>query len=166
MTARIANIGNAPGTFPGIVTLDGDNVAKNDLTLSAESLGAVTLKFVPPTNGEHILKFGGLSENLTVKKMIDKQVELKYDNDYFGASLSAGAGHIIDFSPPATPFTVKQIKVFGRLSAKVPGYENNPFDLQILDKNLKVIYTSTYTYNKFSRPRRLGEFRRSGCPGK
>ena len=91
-----------------------------------------------------------LSENLTVKKIIDKQVELKYDNDYFGASLSAGAGHIIDFSPPATPFTVKQIKVFGRLSAKVPGYENNPFDLQILDKNLKVIYTSTYTYNKFS----------------
>ena len=59
VTARIANIGNAPGTFPGIVTLDGDNVAKNDLTLSAESLGAVTLKFVPPTNGEHILKFGG-----------------------------------------------------------------------------------------------------------
>jgi hypothetical protein len=48
-------------------------------------------------------------------------------------------------------FTITKLKIVGFLSPKADkGVENKTFDLQILDKDLKVIYTVTYPYSKFS----------------
>lgn len=82
---------------------------------------------------------------------VPKEVELKYDNNKSRDALSYTGGHIVDFSPPTTPFIVKTIRVAGFLSPKADkGVENKTFDLEILDKDLKVIYTVAYPYSRFS----------------
>jgi hypothetical protein len=86
---------------------------------------------------------------------VAKEVELKYDNGKARDGLSMRGGHIVDFSPPTTPFTITKLKIDGFLSIMADtGVENKTFDLEILDKDLKVIYTVTYHYSKFpfSRP--------------
>jgi hypothetical protein len=81
-----------------------------------------------------------------------KEVELKYDNGKARDSISFwGGGHIVDFTPPATPFTIKTIKIAGFLSTREDkDIGKREFDLEILDKDLKVIHTATYPYSKFS----------------
>jgi M6 family metalloprotease-like protein len=152
VTARVANMGNVAGTYPAVLSVNGNEAAKDNRPVAAGGLDTITMKFVPAGDGSHVIDLGGLQKNLVVKKIIKKEIELKYDTDKSRSTLSYWGGHILDFSPPATPMTVKQVKIFGRLSLKLPGFENNPFDLLILDKNLKVVYTSTYAYNKFSDP--------------
>ena len=45
-----------------------------------------------------------------------EDVELKYDDGTAGAFLAAGGyGYIIDFLPPAMPFTIKKVKICGVL---------------------------------------------------
>jgi M6 family metalloprotease-like protein len=151
VAARVANIGDAPGTFRDALTVDGKEAAKGDLMLKPGSIATLDLKFIPVSDGKLNISFAGLSQIVVVKKLIDKEVELKYDNGKVREMLSSGAGYIIDFSPPATPFTLKKVKIFGMLSPKAEkGSENTPFELRVLDTNMKLIYTSATTYSKFS----------------
>ncbi len=83
-----------------------------------------------------------------------KEAELKYDDGQARDSISTASpsfgGHIVDFSPPAiTFFTIKKIRIAGLLSSDAEGVEGKTFDLQILDKNLKVLHSATYPYTEF-----------------
>jgi hypothetical protein len=77
-------------------------------------------------------------------------VELKYDDGTRRDSLSTTGGHIVDYSPPSTPFTITKIRIAGVLSSSATGITGKTFDLQILDKDLKVLYSETYPYTKFT----------------
>jgi hypothetical protein len=83
-------------------------------------------------------------------KPITKEFELKYDDGSARDSISFWkGGHIVEFYPPSTPFTINSIRIAGVLSPKATDIEGRTFDLQILDNDLKVIYSETYPYNKF-----------------
>jgi hypothetical protein len=83
-----------------------------------------------------------------------KEVELKYDDgqarDCISTVSPSFGGHIVDFSSPAMPFTIKKVRIAGGISsfARVLA-KGKTFDLQILDKNLKVLYSATYPYTRF-----------------
>ena len=81
-----------------------------------------------------------------------KEVELKYDDgrpDGNGFAIGgSGRGYIVQFSPPATPLTITKVRIFGKLYGT--GYENQTFDAQIWDKDLKEIHSASYPHTKFS----------------
>jgi hypothetical protein len=77
--------------------------------------------------------------------------ELKYDDgtarDYISAQVPYVGGHIVDFSPPATPFTINKVRIAGVLYGE--GLEEKTFDLEIWDKNLNILHSATYPYTMF-----------------
>jgi len=150
--AKVKNTGVSEGTYTATLTLDGVKVETKDIVVAPGATETVNFSLAKDKAGTYTLAVGELSSSLTLKqKLMAKEVELKYDSNKARDALSGRGGHIVDFSPPTTPFTIKTIKIAGILSTRADkGVENNTFDLQILDKNLKVIYTVTYPYSRFS----------------
>lgn len=151
ITAVVKNIGGSEGTYAMILTVDGVSVETEEVALMPGSSKEVTFSLVKDTAGTYEIRIGELSSSLTVKeKLVVREVELKYDDGTAEDALSYwSGGHIVDFSPPATPFTIKKIRIAGLLAGE--GTESLNFDLQILDKDLKVLYSATYPYSKFTR---------------
>jgi hypothetical protein len=149
ITAEISNNGGSEGTYSAVLTIDGATAETKEVTLVAGASETVTFSLIKDTPGTYQVGIGGLTSSLTVQeKLVVKEVELKYDDGLARDSLSNTGGHIVDFSPPATPFTIQEIRIAGLLYGT--GLEGKTFDLQILDKDLKVLHSATYPYTKFS----------------
>jgi hypothetical protein len=153
VTAEVKNTGGIEGTYTAVLTVDGATVETIGVALVPGASKTVTFSLVKDTPGTYQVGIGGLTSSLTVKeKLVVKEVELKYDDGTARDCISTAApmfgGHIVDFSPPATPFTIKKIRVFGVLYGK--GLEDRKFDVEILDKDLKAVYSATHPYTKFT----------------
>jgi len=153
VTAEVKNTGGSEGTYAAVLTVDGATVETEEVTLAAGTSKTITFSMVKDKPGTYQVSIGGLTSSLTVKqKLVAKEVELKYDDGTAGGCIStvtpAFGGHIVDFSPPATPFTIKKIRIFGVIYGK--GLEDKKFDVEILDKDLKAVYSATYPYTKFT----------------
>jgi hypothetical protein len=83
----------------------------------------------------------------------EKEVELKYDDGGAEGSASVGAagGFRVSFSPPATPITIRAVKLFSSLNGS--GFETQTTQLKILDKQLKVLHSVQKPASEFSRDR-------------
>ncbi len=80
--------------------------------------------------------------------LVIKELELKYDDGLNEASFSsAGGGYLVDFTPPASPFTINAVGICGKLSEKTPDRDN--FDLEIWDKNNEVLYSNSFPITEF-----------------
>jgi hypothetical protein len=150
IAAEVSNIGGSAGTYTAVLTVDGATVETEDVALAGGESQTVTFSLVKDTPGTYQVGIGELTSTLTVKqKLVAKEVELKYDDGLARDSLSySDGGHIVDFSPPATPFTIKELWIAGGLYGT--GLESKTFDLQILAKDLKVLHSTTYPYTKFT----------------
>jgi hypothetical protein len=151
LTARVANTSDIQGVYTTILSVDGTEADRKDLTMAAGSTQTVVFKFTPVANGGHIIKVGALELNLAVKKTVQKEIELKYDSGTPRDALSVDGGYAVDFSPPAAPMIIKQVNIAAMFSPKADKSPvNNSFDLEILNKGMKPIYAATYPYNQFS----------------
>ncbi|MCX6009774.1 MAG: hypothetical protein NTW48_07070 [Chloroflexi bacterium] len=113
VTARVKNIGGSEGIYTAVLTIDGATVETKEVALAPGASETVTFSLVKDTPGTYQVGIGELTSSLTVKqKLVAKEFELKYDDDTARDSISAQVpwlgGHIVDFSPPATPFTIKR----------------------------------------------------------
>lgn len=149
ITAKITNVGGSEGTYTAVLMVDGIEVERKDITLPAGTTKTVSFTLAKDTPGTYKVAIGELMSSLVIKKkLVAKEVELKYDDGTARDSLSFWAGgHIVVFSPPATPFTVKKVRIAGGLYGT--GLEDRKFDVEILDKELKVLHSATYSYTKF-----------------
>jgi hypothetical protein len=149
ITAVVENTGGSEGTYTAVLTVDGATVETKEVVLAAEESKTVSFSLVKDTHGTYQVGIDGLTSSLTVKqKMVAKEVELKYDDGQAREAIPWFGGIIVDFSPPATPFTIKMIRIAGGLYAT--GLEEKTFDLEIWDQSLKVLYSATYPYTKFA----------------
>ena len=79
---------------------------------------------------------------------LPKEVELKYDDGRADGGYALGGwGYLVQFSPPATPFTITKVKIYGNLYGT--GYENRTFDVQIWDEALKEKHSASYPHTEF-----------------
>jgi len=152
VTAEVRNSGGSEGNYSAVLTVDGATVETKQVTLTAGTSETVSFSLVKDKPGTYQIEIGGLPSSLTVKqKLVPKEVKLKYDDGQARGSICTVSphfgGHIVDFSPPATPFTIKKIWIDGELYAT--GLELKTFDVQVLDKDLKVLHSATYPYTKF-----------------
>jgi len=152
VTAEVKNAGGSEGTYNAILTVDGVQVETKNVAVSPGTSEVVTFSLVKDTPGTYQIGIGGLTSSLIVKpKMVAKEFELKYDDgetrDFICTVSPYFGGHIVDFLPPSIPFTIKKVRIAGVIYAK--GLENKTFDLEIWNKDQKVLHKATYPYTTF-----------------
>jgi hypothetical protein len=79
------------------------------------------------------------------------EVELKYDNnslkEYLPVSAPSFTGYLVVFTPTTVRFTVKKIRINGMVAAWGK-YEDKSIEVQIWDKDRKVVYQAGYPDTK------------------
>lgn len=154
VTVKVKNTGGSEGVYTAILTVDGATVETKEVAPALGASETVTFSLVKDTPGTYKIGIGGQTSSLTVKqKLVAKEFELKYDNGqargYVSASVPWVGGHIVDFAPPATPFTIKKVRVAGVINPRAGVVEGKTFDVEIWDKGQKVLHGATYPYTKF-----------------
>ncbi len=147
VTAKIANIGKVQGTYTAILMVNDAEVERKNVTILPEDAQIVTFKLIKDIAGTYTVKVAGLTKILVVKKLIAKEIELKYDDGSARDALSSGGGYLVDFSPSAASFTIKKIKLLGGVFGT--GWEENKFEVEIWDKDRRVLYRETYPVTRF-----------------
>jgi len=152
MTAVVENIGGIEGTYAAMLTIDGVLVEAQEVAIAPGSSKIITFSLVEEIPGTYEIAIGDLTSTLTIEeKLVAKEFELKYDDgttDWSQAIGGLGRGHIVQFSPSSTPFTITKVKILGNLYGT--GYENLTFDVQIWDSEQKEIHSASYPHTEFS----------------
>lgn len=155
ITAVVKNTGGSEGTYAVLLTLDGVTVEAKEVTITPGSSKVVTFSLVKDAPGTYEIGIGELSSTLMVKgKSIPevKEVELKYDDGSSDGLMAigrdSGTGYLVQFSPPATPFTITKVKIYGNLYGT--GYENLEFIVEIWDNEQEMIHSVSYPHTKFT----------------
>jgi len=149
---EVRNTGGSEGVYTAILTVDGLDAETKEVTIAPSTSKKVTFSLVKDTPGTYQIGIGGLTSSFAVKpKLVAKEFELKYDDgqarDAIGTIPPYFGGYVVDFSPPATPFTIRKACIAGGIYAR--GLENKTFDVEIWNKDQKVLHRATYPYTKF-----------------
>ena len=157
ISAEVTNIGSAGGGYSAILFVDGKKFGTKDIDLEPGSSQTVTFSLTKNDAGAYKIGIGAKSATLTVKsKLVAKQVELKYDDglarDYL-ALVKPCTGYSVGFVSPPDPYRVSRVRIFG-LAYGSPEFDS---DLQICDKDNKVLYATSFPGDKFPLRRRLGD---------
>ncbi|MBM3142640.1 MAG: hypothetical protein FJ005_06300 [Chloroflexi bacterium] len=146
VTARVKNTGGSDGIYTATLTVDGAQVETKDITVTPGATETVNFSLARDKAGTYQVAIGELRSSLTVKpKLVAKEVELKYDNDKpYEYLVSVDGGWLVDFLPPVTPFTIQKIRLFGSR-----GSQERTFELEIWDKDHKVLFKEAYPSSKF-----------------
>jgi hypothetical protein len=147
ISAKIANIGKVQGTYTAVLIVNKVEAARKDVTIPLEATQLVTFQLKKDTGGNYAIELGGLSKNLTVRKLASKEVELKYDDGIARDSISSCGGYLVDFTPPALPFTLKKVSIFGAIRGEQKA-EN--FEVEVWDKDAKVLTSIKLPVTKFA----------------
>lgn len=149
VTAKVANISNSQGSYTATLAINEAEAEKKPLTIPPEGTEVVTFKVTKQDSGTYTVKLGELSQTFVVKKLATKEMELKYDDGTARDYLTPGTklGYLVDFTPPATPFKIKIVRIMGALYRS--GWEGKEFEVAIVDKDKKVLHKATYPVTKF-----------------
>jgi len=146
ITAQVKNTGGSQGVYSATLTVDGAEVEKKDITVAPGATETVTFSLARPKAGTYQAAVGGRSASLTVKpKLVAKEVELKYDDGNADGFSSVGGGYLVDFPTPTIPFTIRKIRLFGSLR----GFSQGSFEVEIWDKNRRLLHKEVYPDTKF-----------------
>jgi hypothetical protein len=150
ITAEVANTGGMPGNFDEPLLMDGKQAATKLITIQPGSSKTLTYTVKQGKTGKHTVELGGVNASFTVRGMVEKDIELKYDNDKSEDALWAGVGggFLICFDPPTKPFGLKRVRICGGVYGV--SWEGKTFDLYVLDSDMKsMTYSQTYAMAKF-----------------
>jgi hypothetical protein len=152
VTSEVRNTGGSEGVYTAVLTVDGVEAEKKDITVAPGATETVTFTMVKDKAGTYQIAIGERSSSLTVKpKLVAKEIELKYDDGKAdGYLVSVSGGWLVDFKLPVIPFTVQKIRLFGSRSL-----ESGIFEIEIWDKDRKVLYKEAYPRTKFPESKSL-----------
>jgi hypothetical protein len=150
VTAEVTNTGGMPGNFDEPLMVNGKQAATRVVTIQPGYSKTLTYTITQNKVGKYTVQLGDVSANLVVTGMVQRDVELKYDNDKSEDALWAGnnGGFIVRFDPPDKPFAIKKVRICGGLYGTA--WEGKNFELYILDGDMKsVVYDQQYAVAKF-----------------
>jgi hypothetical protein len=119
VTATVKNIGDVTGTYAAIFTIDGQEASKKDITIEPGNNKEASFQFSKTAPGTYSLAIGNSSATMTVYGW--KPYKIQYDESdgsQMGIYVSGENGHIVHFTPPAKPFRVQTIRIFGMAKIK------------------------------------------------
>jgi hypothetical protein len=152
VTAVVANVGGTGGIFNVVLSVDTEKSGSKSVQLDPGASQTVTFPLSKDTAGTYQVEIGDASGTFTVKpKMVAKQAEIKYDGgfpkDYLGLDKPA-TGYLVSCVPPSTPFVINDIRIMG-LNYGGKGAQLKDLDVQVWDKNMKVLYQAVLDSKKF-----------------
>ncbi len=156
VTAEVKNTGGSQGVYTAILTVDGAKVETKEVTIAHGKTEAIKFSLVKDKSGTYQVAVGGISSTLVVRpRMVAKEIELKYDNGIAKACVGTWipgerGGRLVDFTPPSATFTIKKVRIYGTIfSLYGTTWQGKDFDLEIWDKDRKILYSAKHPYDKF-----------------
>jgi hypothetical protein len=150
VTAEVANTGGLPGNFDEPLMVNGKQAATKVTTIQPGSSKMLIYTITQNKTGKYTVQLEDVSANLVVTGMVERDIELKYDNDKSEDALWAGnnGGFLVRFDPPSKPFAVRRVRICGGLYGTA--WEGKNFELFILDGDMKsVVSDQQYAIAKF-----------------
>jgi len=159
ISALIANTGGAAGNYSATLSVDGKKVESKAVNLDPGATQSVTFSLSKDEAGTYEIEIGDRSAELTVtSKRVAAPVELKYDEgvakDYLSL-VKPCTGYSVSFVSPPDPFVINKVRVFGLVYGS-PGYHIGDSELQILNKDYKVLYATPFNGEDFPLRTRMG----------
>jgi len=114
VSTTVTNSGDVSGNYKAVLLIDGKEADQRDVSVGPGGTEKVTFQVTKDAPGSYELAIGDSTATLSVYEW---PYTIKYDlgNVYEELlSVSGEYGHIVLFSPPATPFKVQKIEVYGR----------------------------------------------------
>jgi len=159
ISAQVTNIGRAVGVYSATLSVDGKKIDTKDIIVDPGSTQTVTFSLSKDKASTYEIGIGEGRATFTVKsKLVAKQVELEYDDGLAKDCLSLVkpcTGYLVGFVSPPDPFTISKVRVFGLVYGS-PGFHIGDSDLQIWDKDKKVLYATSFPGEKFPLRTRMG----------
>ena len=87
-------------------------------------------------------------QQTSTPSVVPTEVELKYDDGTPESFTSSSrGGYLVSFTPPSIPFAINKIRMCGMTFGS--GWEDTEFEVQIWDKEQKVLYSASYPFTLF-----------------
>ena len=150
VTAQVVNSGAMPGNFDEPLLVNGVKAASKITTLQPGSTRTITYVIDPNKPGDYSVTLFNASAGFSIKAMVEREVELKYDTGDSRDALWAGynGGFLISFEPQNPPFRINKVRICGAVYGF--GWEGKTFELFILDSDMKSsIYDQVFAISKF-----------------
>lgn len=112
VSTTVTNTGGVQGIYTAVLTIDGQQADKKVVTIGAGGTEAVTFQVNKSAPGSYKLEIG---ESTALLNVYQWPYRIQYDlGSAYGEPLSVGGdyGHIVHFSPPATPFKIQKVELY------------------------------------------------------
>lgn len=157
VTVEVSNIGETAGTYTAVLTINGVERERKDVSIAPAATEVVTFELTEATSGKYDIAIESLERTLTVFEV--KKYLLKRDTGVIsgGWALWDPRGQWVQFSPPVTPFKIEKIFVRGERT-DFREAEEKTYTIKIWDKDFsREYYSCDYPYTKFSTDRTMVE---------
>ena len=114
VSTSVTNTGGIPGIYKAVLTIDGKQADQKDVSVGPGESQSVSFQVTKTAPGTYELAIDNSSATLNVYKW---PYTIQYDLGNVAQqslSLSGDYGHIVHFTPPATPFKIQKIDVYGQ----------------------------------------------------
>jgi hypothetical protein len=107
----VLNTGDVEGIYRAALTVDGKEVDQKDVSVGAKETAVITFQVAEAATGSYKLAIGESTATLNVYEWPYK---IQYDlGDLENLlSIAGDLGHVVRFTPPATPFIVQKIELY------------------------------------------------------
>ena len=152
MSAEVSNNGGMEGVYRATLSIEGTGMQTKDIDLEPGTSQTVNFQFFRDKPGTYEIAIGNANASYTVgPKLMPQEVEVKNDNsiakDYLSV-VKPFTGYLVGFTAPPGVFTISAVRVNGLIYGG-HGFQIKDLELQILDKDKKVLFRQTYPGNKF-----------------
>ncbi|MGA9049330.1 MAG: CARDB domain-containing protein [Dehalococcoidia bacterium] len=152
VSADVSNNGGMLGVYRAMLSIEGTSVQSKDVELAPGTSQTVKFLFSQDKPGTYEISIGSANASYTIgPKLTQQEMEIKNDNsvvtDYL-AVVKPFTGYVEAFTAPPGVFTINSVRINGMIYGG-HGFQIQDIELQILDKDKKVLFRDTYPGNKF-----------------
>jgi hypothetical protein len=112
VSTNVTNTGGVNGNYTAVLTVNGQQVGQKDISIGPGGTETVTFQVTKSAAGSYKLAVG---DSTAVLNVYQWPYKIQYDlGSATGELLSVSGdyGHIVHFTPPATPFKIQKIDVY------------------------------------------------------
>ncbi|MHB8085656.1 MAG: CARDB domain-containing protein [Dehalococcoidia bacterium] len=152
VSADVSNNGGMQGVYRATLSIEGTSLQSKDIELAPGTSQTVNFLFTRDKPGTYQISIGNANARYTIgPKLKQQEMEIKNDNsvatDYL-AVVKPFTGYLETFTTPPGVFTINTVRINGLIYGG-HGFQIKDLELQILDKDKKVLFRQIYPGNQF-----------------
>jgi hypothetical protein len=112
VSATVTNTGGVGGIYKAVLLIDGKEADKKDVSVEPKGTAIVSFQVSRSAAGSYKVEIG---KSAAILSVYGWPYKIQYDaGSAYGEPLSVAGdlGHIVHFSPPATPFRIQKIELY------------------------------------------------------